>query len=166
MDFILCFVFGLCEMFFESEPKRLKQRSDVFWFLFTFIQILYQWILFFPTKNSKYSSMVLFKALIFFFFKGTYENCENHSWFLKPWGLTVVRTDPYFFPIERFLRLKELQKWVVRGFSGWTIQSGPGFKTLHSCASYISLLFFITSLLFFFSLGLCFWSQSFVYKTV
>ena len=35
-----------------------------------------------------------------------------------------------FFSIERFLKLKEPQKWTVRGFSGWTVRSGPGVKTM------------------------------------
>ena len=37
---------------------------------------------------------------------------------------------PCFYPIERFLQLKKPQRWMVRGFSGWTVRSGPGFKTL------------------------------------
>ena len=52
------------------------------------------------------------------------------SWFLEPWGPTAVRMDPCFFLIERFLRLKELQNWTVRGFPGRTVPSDPGFKTL------------------------------------
>ena len=41
----------------------------------------------------------------------------------------TVRTGPYFFPIEQFLKLKKLQNWEVHDFSGRTVQSGPGFKT-------------------------------------
>ena len=52
--------------------------------------------------------------------------------------ITVLRTvrshrgshGSLFFSIERFLRLKEPKKWTVRGFSGRTVRSGPGFKTL------------------------------------
>ena len=61
----------------------------------------------------------------------------NFSWYLlkkkeprEPFMVLMVHTSPCVFPIEQFLRLKESQKWAVRGFPGWTVRSDPGFKTL------------------------------------
>ena len=52
------------------------------------------------------------------------------SRFSKPWGPAVVRIGPYFLHLERFLKLKEPQKWTVWGFFGRTVRFGPGFKTI------------------------------------
>ena len=57
---------------------------------------------------------------------------------LKTGLITVLKTvwsdrglhGSLFFLIERFLRLKEPQKLTVQGFSGRTVRSGLGFKTL------------------------------------
>ena len=66
-----------------------------------------------------------------FRFKGSREMWEAvGSRFSELWGPIVIRTGPCFFPIERFLKLKELQNWAVRGFSSRTAWSGPSFKTL------------------------------------
>ena len=51
---------------------------------------------------------------------------------------TVLRTVRFdrgssvscIFHIERFLEVKEMQRWTVRGFSDRTVRSGPDFKTL------------------------------------
>ena len=50
-------------------------------------------------------------------------------------GPKTVRSDrgshgSLFFSVERFLKLKEPQKGAVRGFSGRTVWSGPGLKTI------------------------------------
>ena len=74
-------------------------------------------------------------CVCFFFprfrFKGSKEPWEAvWSRFSKSWGPTAVRMGPCFFPIERFLRLKEPPKWAVWDFPSRTVQSGLGFKTL------------------------------------
>ena len=73
----------------------------------------------------------------FILFKGSDLMKSREPWeaiwsrFSKPWGPIAVHTAPYFFPIERFLRLKEPQKWAVQSFSSQTVRSGLGFKTSH-----------------------------------
>ena len=57
-------------------------------------------------------------------------NLKNQSRFSESYGPTTIHTSPYLFPIERFLKLKKSQNWEVRSFPGWTVWSGPGFKTL------------------------------------
>ena len=75
----------------------------------------------------------------------TCENRDNRPRFSNPWEWTTVRTVHWVFRICRFLRLKELFWWTVSGYSGRTVQSGLGFKTLikttHSYLE-ISLVFF------------------------
>ena len=138
----IVFCFGFCvwimwDVFWEwsketeTKIKRFLGQIKRFLISFYFYSNFLPVDIFFLTKNSKYSGMVPFKALIFFFFlKGTYENCENRSRFLEPWRPTAVCTGPCFFPIEQFLKLKEPQKWAVQDFSNRTVRSSLGFKTL------------------------------------
>ena len=53
----------------------------------------------------------------------------------------MVHTRPYFFPIKRFLRLKEPQKGAIRGFLGQTIRSGLGFKTMRVTKTPLLMLY-------------------------
>ena len=78
-------------------------------------------------------------GFFFFFLLGSDSKGSREPWeavwsrFSESWDPIAVRTGPFFFfffYIERFLGLKEPEKWMVRGFSGWTVRSGPGFKTL------------------------------------
>ena len=75
-------------------------------------------------------------VFLFSFFLGSNSKGSREPWetvwsrFSEPWGPSAVRTGPYFFPIEQFLRLKEQQKWAVWGFPGRTVQSSPSLKTL------------------------------------
>ena len=75
-------------------------------------------------------------CFLFYFYLGLDSKGSRELWeavwsrFSKPWGLIAVRTGPCFFPIKRFLRLKELQKWAVQDFPDQTIRSSPGFKTM------------------------------------
>ena len=62
--------------------------------------------------------------------KGNCPNLKNRSRFTEPGGQTAVRAGPCFFCIERFFTLNRPSNWTVRGFSGRTVRSGPGFKTL------------------------------------
>ena len=74
---------------------------------------------------------------VFFFFLRFRSKGSREPWgavwsrFSKPRGLTAVHTGPYFFPIERFLKLKEPQNGAVRGFSGRIVRSDPSLKTIH-----------------------------------
>ena len=57
-------------------------------------------------------------------------NLKNWSRFSELYGSTTIRTGSYFFPIERFLKLKKLQNWEVHDYSCQTIRFGLGFKTI------------------------------------
>ena len=75
-----------------------------------------------------------------FKFKGSRELWEAvWSRCSEPWDLTAVYTVLYFYFIERILRLKELEKWTVRGFSSQTVWFGPGFKNLFLTMNQIGL---------------------------
>ena len=81
---------------------------------------------------------------VFFFlrfrFKKSRERWEaDWSRFSEPWDLTAVRTVLYFYFIEGFLRLKEPEKWTVRGFSSQIVWFGPGFKNLFLTMNQIGL---------------------------
>ena len=77
-----------------------------------------------------------FSVCFFFFLSCRFKGICREPWeavwsrFSKPWGLTAVHTGPCFCPLERFLMLKEPQKWAVGGFSDQTVRSGPGFITM------------------------------------
>ena len=86
-----------------------------------------------PLLCHRLLPFLLFCVFFFFWFKfvGKQET-------VKTGLITVLRTvwsdrglhESLFLLIERFFRLKEPQKLTVRGFSGRTVRSGPGFKTL------------------------------------
>ena len=50
-----------------------------------------------------------------------------------------------FFSHRTVLEAKEPQKWVVRGYPGQTVRSGPGFKTLKIIPTSRSITFFFSS---------------------
>ena len=88
-----------------------------------------------PLHHNSYSEGSIIYSIFFFFkvsnSKGSRELREAvWSRFSESWGSIAVRTSPCFFPIEGFLRLKELQKWAVQGFPGqtvrWAVQGFPG----------------------------------------
>ena len=86
-----------------------------------------------PLLCHRLLPFLLFCVFFFFWFKfiGKQET-------VKTGLITVLRTvwsdrglhGSLFLLIERFFRLKEPQKLTVQGFSGRTVRSGPGFKTL------------------------------------
>ena len=115
-------------------------------FLFYFSVFLFYFILFFLrfrfngllhgatpslSSSSSFSPFLCFFFFFWFKFVGKQET-------VKTGLITVLRTvwsdrglhESLFLLIERFFRLKEPQKLTVRGFSGRTVRSGPGFKTL------------------------------------
>ena len=97
---------------------------------------------------SSYSSQFVFFPSQIFWFQIWKKSKVHFSWYLmkkkkkEPWEprepFTVLRTtrsdrgsyESLFFSIKRFLKLKEPQKWTVRGFSDRTVRSGPGIKTM------------------------------------
>ena len=130
-----------------------------------------------PRSNRKTRAWSIMSILlIFFFFKGSHSKGSRELWeavrsrFSEPWGLTAVHTGPCFFPIERFLRLKEQQKMSSSRFSrsDRTIRSefqnlGHGHlcaKVSLSCSPLNLLMFFFFLLLlllfFFFFFNVCF----------
>ena len=83
---------------------------------------------------------VFFFFFLRFRFKKSRERWEAvWSRFSEPWDLTAVRTVLYFYFIEGFLRLKEPEKWTVRGFSSQIVWFGPGFKNLFLTMNQIGL---------------------------
>ena len=95
------------------------------------------------SSPSSFSPFLCFLLLLLFFL-GSDSMGSREPWeavllrFSEPWDPTAVCTGPCFFPIERFLRLKEPQKWTIQYFSGWTVRSCPGFKTLSLNSLFIS----------------------------
>ena len=87
-----------------------------------------------PLLRRRLLPFLLFPFFFFFFGLDSMESREpwESFWsrFSEPWSPITVRMGPCYFPIEQFLRLKEPQKWTVRGFFGRTVRFGPGFKTL------------------------------------
>ena len=65
-----------------------------------------------------------------FFFKFFYCFDLNRERFLDPAGSTAVGTISCFLCIERFLGSKEPDWWEGHGYSGRTVRSGPGLKTM------------------------------------
>ena len=55
---------------------------------------------------------------------------QNWPQFLEPYGLILVWVVLCFFPIERFLELKEPQLWEIHGKLSWTIWYSSGLRTL------------------------------------
>ena len=95
------------------------------------------------SSPSSFSPFLCFLLLLLLFL-GSDSMGSREPWeavllrFSEPWDPTAVCTGPCFFPIERFLRLKEPQKWTIQYFSGWTVRSCPGFKTLSLNSLFIS----------------------------
>ena len=87
-----------------------------------------------PLLCHRLLPFILF-CVFFFFFRFKFIGKQET---VKTGLITVLRTvwsdrglhGFLFLLIERFFRLKEPQKLTVRGFSGRTVRSGPGFKTL------------------------------------
>ena len=86
-----------------------------------------------------------FSVLFFFFFFKV--QIQREPWeavrsrFSKPCGWTAVQTVPCIFGTDRFLSIKEPWLWEVHGFSGRTVRSGPGFKTLPLSTSVYFLVY-------------------------
>ena len=115
------FVFGLFETFFESEAKsdRLVLPSSCVSFSFAFFFFFF----FFLGSDSK----------------GNHEKWSNHSSHNSLNGSLLFWHKPV-------LKLKEPWLWKVRGFSGRTVRSGPGFKTLFITLSIKKLILVVGSI--------------------
>ena len=105
--------------------------TSLFRFLFTFIQILYQEIFFFPTKIYVYFGTIPFKALIFFFFKGPIRTARtvhgSQSREVRPWfAWALLFFHRVILEVKRTAKLRGLQ-FSRSGHTFWS-----GFQN-HAC---------------------------------
>ena len=104
-----------------------------FWEGVVFLCFSEEGVVFLFLLLSFFLSLFPFYFFFYFFFK---VQIQREPWetvwsrFSEPCGWTAVWTVTCFFGIERFLSIKEPLLWEVHGFSGRTVRSGPGFKTM------------------------------------
>ena len=124
---------GSCVMYSEERRRRRNIKTWCVSLEMAVAEFLKTWC----TPSCCVSFSFFFFSFFFnFFYKGLDSKGSRESWkevwsrFSELWGLIVVRMGPCFFSIEQFLRLKEPQKWAVRGFPSQIVWFGLGFKTL------------------------------------